>query len=236
MRLRGAGPRQIAALAQSNAKDRTDLIVSKTRLRSKDSTARIGAPMLAGNACRLSDPTDADDRNESAHRGAAPEASMGSSRPDRTTSWLGAHVPAVAGFAGARSTSRMRTVNAQAACSLAGQRASARVRCAHPAHAACHPSTHDQATKVALMRSLPLRGRIRRPAATFEQPHSRVHCRNTYLRGSTARSARQCVQPCRLSGRNGVACFDCAGIARDDREADVAVACAPGWRRCLHAG
>jgi len=89
MRLRGAGPRQIAALARSNAKDRTDLIPSKTRLRCKDSTARIGAPMLAGNACRLADPTDADDRYESAHRGAAPEARMGSSRPDRTTSTAG---------------------------------------------------------------------------------------------------------------------------------------------------
>ena len=117
MRLRGAGPRPIAALARSNAKDRTDLRASKTRLRCKDSTARIGAAMLAGSACRLADPTDADDRYESAHRGAAPEASMGSSQPDRTTSTASwAHTCRRWRALQARSTSRMRTVNAQAAC------------------------------------------------------------------------------------------------------------------------
>jgi hypothetical protein len=92
----------------------------------------------------------------------------------------------------------------------------ARVRMRIEAYTVAHSVTHKR----------PCARTHTRTGSTLipEQPHSRVHLTNTYLRGSRRDRRASACSLVAFSDRNGVTCFDCAGIALDDRQADVSIA------------
>jgi hypothetical protein len=151
--------------------------------------------------CRLSDPTDAADGYESAR---APQRRRRvRAHRDRIarSQRIAGRTRASGGGLCRRAQYIVRAYRKRTSCFLSRRSERASSTC-------CLPSEHERSGDYVRSRAIAaLALSNRSTAATFEQPHSRVHFSNTYLRGSTTRAARQCVQPGRLSDRNGVACF-----------------------------
>ncbi len=184
----------------------------------RGSTAR--SARQCSQRCRLSDPTDADDGYESAHRGATAHTD---SLLRRRRVW--AH--------------RDRTARS---AQLAGRTRAGGGGLCRRAHYIVH-TYRKRASYLQSRRStcickspVPLRGRVRSPAATFERLHSRVQFTST-TRTAVLRDRR--ASACSLAAfRTEMASL--ASIAQAPPATIVTLTsrsqCAPCWRRCLRAG